>query len=84
MKSLSPFMAVHGVTLTAEHVPGKLNDAVDALSRGNLLVFCRQVPNAVTTPTAVPPILMELLVHSRPDWTSAAWRSLFNDMLHQV
>ncbi len=81
MRSLSLFAAVHGVALVAEHLPGKQNEAADALSRGNLSLFFRQVPTAARESTLIPQELLEILVLNQPDWTSVFWRSRFTNIL---
>lgn len=81
MRSLSLFAAVFKVTLTAEHLPGRENEAADALSRGNLGLFFRQVPRGEKVPTAIPNSFLEM---NQPDWTSTAWRRQFADILRQV
>ena len=72
--NLSLFTARHNVAIIAEHLPGKENGAADALSRGNLDLFFRQVPTANKDPAAIPQELLDVLVHQQPDWTSATWR----------
>lgn len=62
------FAAVHAMTLVAKHLPGKENDAADAISHGNLPVFFYQVPQA-----AIPKELLDILVLNQPEWTSAFW-----------
>ena len=50
MRSLSLFTAVYKVTLMAEHLPGKQNEAADVLSRDNCFLFFYQVPTASREP----------------------------------
>ena len=78
MRSLSLFAAKFEVVLVAEHLPGRLNEAADAISRGNLPLFFRQVPTAARQPTAIPKELLDILLTRQPDWTSEYWRSRFN------
>ena len=78
MRSLSLFAAKYEVVLVAEHLPGRLNEAADAISRGNLPLFFRQVPTAARQPTAIPKELLDILLTRQPDWTSEYWRSRFN------
>ena len=42
--------ARHQFTLVAKHIPGKNNEAADAISRNNLPLFYSQVPNAMGSP----------------------------------
>lgn len=73
------FIAAHfDFDIFARHIPGSLNVAADALSRNLLPLFLAKVPEAETLPTTIPPQLLEVLVHTRPDWTSTNWVSLFN------
>lgn len=53
MRSLSLFTAKYEVVLMEEYLPGRLNEAADAISRGNLPLFFRQVPTAARHPTGV-------------------------------
>ena len=45
----------------ASHIPGRLNNAVDALSRNNLSVFFQQAPQADSQPSLIPLSLVSLL-----------------------
>ena len=76
-RSLFFITAVNGISLHAQHIPGKLNNAADALSRNHLPLFHQQVPLADSRPTPIPPELWQILVLSQPDWTSRSWRSQF-------
>ena len=79
------FSAEWRFTLHATHLAERLNVAADALSRDNLSVFFRQVPEAaIRAAEPIPDELQELLVHQRPDWTSPAWRKLFAAILQRV
>lgn len=72
------------IALRAVHIPGVQNTAADAISRDDLLLFHLQVPAAWPSPTPLPGALLELLVHSQPDWTSPSWSQLFETCLRQV
>ena len=80
MRSLFFLTAGHSIALRAEHLPGRLNEAADALSRGNLPFFFQQVPAARQSPSRLPQELLDVLVVNQPDWTSTNWRSLFNSI----
>ena len=84
MRSLFFIMAKFDLTIFATHVPGRENGAADALSRDNLPLFHAQVPNAAKSPSRVPQELIELLIHRRPDWTSADWRTLYASIFQGV
>ena len=53
---------------SAQHVPGIMNTAADAISRDNLPLFFSLVPQ--TPRSTIPPSLHELLISHRPDWGS--------------
>ena len=73
------FIAAHfDFDIFACHIPGSLNVAADALSHNCLPLFLGKVSEAELLPTTIPPQLFEVLVYSRPDWTSTNWVSLFN------
>ena len=58
------------------HVPGSHNTAVDAIFRNNLSLFFSLVPQIPRV--LIPPSLLDLLVHKRPNWGSAHWTRLFS------
>ena len=75
LRCLHFFSAHFGFTFTAAHIPGIQNVAADALSRGNLMLFCSifpQVPEAL-----VPPPLWEAIVQRMPDWSCPHWMREF-------
>ena len=59
----------------AEHIPGVLNTAADALSRNNVNHFLSLVPQAAQTP--IPDAVALMLVTEQPDWGSHNWIPLF-------
>ncbi len=61
---------------SAEHVPGVLNTAADAISRNNLPAFLSLVPQAPCF--YLTPALSRLLIEDRPDWGSPNWIRLFS------
>ena len=58
MRSLFFIVAVNGISLYAQHIPGKYNNAADALSRNHISLFHQQVPSAAALPTPIPPRTM--------------------------
>ena len=79
------FLAAHyDFIFTAQHLPGKHNQAADALSRGRTEYFCSLCPQANREPTPLPQCLLELLILQMPDWTSPRWKHLFTAILEQV
>ena len=62
------------ITVTAQHIQGKLNTAADALSRNNVQLFHLSVPQADEQPSLAPQSLQEWVMNSTPDWLSPCWR----------
>ena len=78
------FMVAHfQVHIRATHIPGVVNNAADALSRGDLPRFLQVVPEAASQPAPIPQQLVDLLVREQPDWTSPRWAQLFRDCFRQ-
>ena len=77
MRTLFFVMARFDIAIVAVHLPGRENEAADALSRDRLPLFFAQVPNASEAPSIVPQEVLELLILRRPDWTSRDWRNLY-------
>jgi hypothetical protein len=69
--------ARYAVRLSAEHLPGRLNGAADALSRGNIPGFQEAVPYAEASPYSIPSELLDALIHHRPNWLLAEWSEAF-------
>ena len=70
--------------LVAAHLPGTSNCRVDALSRNRLSLFRTLHPQANQEPTAIPEALLDLLIVSRPDWTSKHWTELWSSIFRTV
>ena len=81
VRALHFFLAHWDIRLWADHVPGKVNTAADALSRNMMQVFHKQLPSAFQEGTPLPQVLLDLLVLQRPDWTSTSWRDKFKHFL---
>ena len=81
MRCLFFFVAYHQLFLDPVHLPGRLNDAADSLSRDNLPLFLQLVPAAQCLPSPLPDALMEALVLQTPDWTSDAWMTALRTTL---
>ena len=62
----------------ATHIKGIDNTLADALSRDNVSVFHSLYPQAKKEPVAIPAALLDLLVVSKPDWTSQNWTALWS------
>ena len=80
MRCLSFFMAKFHFTLHASHVTGSKNALADALSRNNVDQFLLLHPQASRRPAPIPQELVDLLIVSRPDWTSSHWTRLWNSI----
>ena len=70
--------------ITASHIPGIENTAADALSRDKVDLFHSICPQADHAPSAIPASLLDLLVLSKPDWTSWHWTELWNSTFSMV
>ena len=64
--------------LTATHIKGANNVKADALSRDNLQLFRLLHPQANLEGSLIPQPLLDLVLLSRPDWTSKHWTELWN------
>ena len=84
MRSLFFISAHFKFTLVARHIPGRHNQAADALSRDNQECFFSLVPQANVHPTPIPPGLLGLLLLHTPDWTSESWRLMFSSFIRRV
>ena len=84
LRCLFFIMAYFEITVRANHIPGKSNGAVDAISRNDFPRFFSQVPSANQQATIIPPALMELVIFQQPDWLSPTWGQLFKNFLQQA
>ena len=80
LRCLSFLMAKFHFTVHASHVAGSKNVLADALSRNNLDQFLLLHPQANRFPTPIPQELVDLLIVTRPDWTSSLWTRLWNSI----
>ena len=81
MRCLIFFAAYFQTDVMAAHVPGKDNIAADALSRNNHSLFLSVAPQCQADPSPILPALLDMLLNSRPDWTSPSWRQMFRRSL---
>ena len=84
LRSLFFLEAKFQFSLVAAHISWNLNTLADALSWNNLPFFLQLSSKEVSGSTSLPSPLLELLAIQRPDWTSAAWREKFKDILNLV
>ena len=82
LRCFSFYCAYFKFRFKAEHVPGVMNTAADALSRNNMSLFFSLTPQIPQFP--IPPALHSLLMATRPDWGSPAWTQLFTSSLSEV
>ena len=76
LRCLSFFMAKFQFTMHVSHVAGTKNVLADALLRNNLDQFLLLHPQASRLLTPIPQELVDLLIVTRPDWTSTHWTML--------
>ena len=79
MQCLSFLKAKCQFSLFASHISGVNNDLADALSRDNLQYFLSHHPQAQSSPTSLPPELLDLTIIKKPGWTSPVWTD-FGDL----
>ena len=73
--------AKFSISLTAEHLSGRLNGAADALSRGNVASFLQAIPYAAASSCCIPTELLEVLIQRQPNWLSTEWSVAFQACL---
>ena len=78
MRSLVFISAKFNFVTSATHLPGAHNQLADALSRNNAPYFMSNYPQAQLTPSPIPQALVDLLMGSKPDWTSQRWSNLWS------
>ena len=85
LRCLTFFEARCSCRLVAAHILGSHNTLADNLSRNNSSGLLQAVGNTSMLNQSVPPQpLLDMLVNSKPDWTSAPWRKMFRDTLNRV
>ena len=84
LRALFFFCAIQDISLSAGHIAGALNDAADALSRNNLVLFLSTHPQMAPQPSLIPQELLELVFNRSLLWTSPTWTKLFMDILRAV
>ena len=67
--------------IAAKHIPGVMNTAADALSRGNLSSFHSLVSQV--SETEVPTDLLDAVLVQTPDWNRPEWMQQFRSCLKQ-
>ena len=80
LRCLAFLEAQHSFYMFASHIQGVLNTETDALSRDNRSLFHSLHPQAYRDPVAIPESLLDVLIVSRPDWTSQSWTQLWSSL----
>ena len=83
LRCLHFFEAHYRFHLISEHIRGIDNELADDLSRNHLSAFL-QKSGLLTPPTVISPDLLDMLMGSRPDWTSPSWKQMFKGILNKA
>lgn len=84
LRCLAFLEAKYSCHIFATHIRGRENVLADALSRDNRLLFHSRYPQARNEPTPIPASLLDVLVITKPDWTSKHWTQLWSDFSSTV
>ena len=84
LRSLFFISEHHHFLVEAVHLPGKLNEAADAISRNNLSHLLQVVPGAQQHPIPIPGQALRMFIEDQPDWTSRNWTELFTACTRQA
>ena len=74
----------HHFLVEAVHLPGKLNEAADTISRNNISHLLQVLPGAQQHPIPIPGQALRMLVEDQPDRTSRNWTELFTACTRQA
>ena len=69
LRCLHFFSTHYQRVIKARHIAGMHNTAADALSRDKQDVFSSRFPQAPLNPSPLPQSLLDMLLHTKPDWT---------------
>ena len=81
MRCLAFIAAKFQLDFYAQHIKGTANAIADALSRDYMPLFRSLHLQACENPTPIPQPLLELLLETKPDWSSRSWTQLWSDTL---
>ena len=85
LRCLTFFEVSSSFRMISVHIAGVQNTLADDLSRDNLPAFLEAVKGATLHSQSVPPQpLLDMIVNSKPDWTSLHWRKMFRGTLNTV
>jgi hypothetical protein len=71
------------ILVEAHHITRVDNTTTDALSCNKLDVLPTCFPQAAPAPFPASQPLLDMLLHSQPDWTSPSWRKMFLNILRK-
>ena len=83
LRCLTFISAFRQCVISAAHIQGSHNLVADAISRNNLGLLRHLHPQIAAEADGVPPELIQLLIGSRPDWTSRQWTTLWTSIFHK-
>ena len=81
LRSLWFFVVHFDVSVSIEHIAGAANQTADQLSRYNMQSFFHSNPQVTRLPTPLQAELLQIVAVNGPDWTSPAFRQLFNTII---
>ena len=84
LRCLFFFEATFHFTVSGAYLPGVCNELADDLSRDHLSSFLQKAPHMESQPSHIPQSLRDMLVSTRPDWTSTSWGKMFSATLKVV
>ena len=70
MRCLAFLETKHSFYIIASHIPGAKKVLADALSRDNQVLIHSLYPQAHKEPATIPASLLDVLIITKPDWTS--------------
>lgn len=80
VRCLAFITARFNFVVSSSHIHGVDNILADALSRNRIDLFRVHFPQAQRNPATLPPALVDMLISSRPDWTSPHWTRLWSSI----
>ena len=76
--------AAFNFTFLPQHLPGRLNEMADALSRNSISPTMLHTNGLDPHPTVIHREIPNLLLNMQVDWLSQTWTALFNSILSKV
>ncbi len=84
LRCLFFYEAFYHFSLVCSHIPGKMNELADDLSRDRYPSFQSKVQGACPRPSRVSQPLIDLLLDPKLDWLSLSWRQRFTSTVNMV